>query len=272
MNKPGSFKWFFELSDSDYAALIEHLKTTNYNLFKNKQLLAYTIHDDQVRSHVSQFLKAASKANRAKKSAARRLYKLMFKKLDVLFSELAKYGHVQASFGQSEAIIDYSEKLKKNMHTLFTKYDAVETFEMLKGLELSSGLVLLPARTQFPHVNNKLEELNQLALQVGKTPLAVEEQYYVDEAIKNYIPGILKASDAVQQLPSAELNELEKNFMSQVNSVKEQLQQILATANARTMQEVRSQTAFLEAKNAQSQLALPAADSTTLLKKENSHV
>lgn len=246
--KFGSFRWFVKLQDDDYAQLISHMGQKTSEFFVTNRFTTIES-NNKVRHWIFSGVTVLEKADRSSLRKKFRIWKLLFRTFPSIIEQLGKYGKDTVLTVTTDELhhgifgTQFSH-FNRCAFALPTKSSVMTSF--FDGFELlSAPNPKTIATTSYAEVNNRIPALLDKVKELSVAQLTAEEQYFVDQVEKTYIPEVVNSALSMKFVSGPQRTAAEKNFATQLSLIDQKLKQLLDNSSQMMLESVQNQTAFL---------------------------
>lgn len=253
---PGSAEWLASLSQEDYLKMLDHMGVKVQEIFSVPRMAAHQENLLEVIEEIlliardlypdSQDIKKFSPLFAGEKPPMLTsfTYQVLFESLNHLLQRINGYG--------GKWLMDASEAskflttVKENRKTLVQARVRQTPFDMLEGLEIMGTTPSLLSRsTGYQMVDDGVREVSRQLAAIDIRMLIVEDQYFVEQVTKSYLPEIIQTADKMRTLTGPAREEASNNFTYQFVLLKAKLESVVKISTERLLDEVRTQSSFM---------------------------
>jgi len=246
MTEFGTVQWVQEASHEEWKEMLGHLqKRINRVLMTEDSFWDGNI-DESIREDLNDAIKLLEKLDPARNSA--KLHNLVFVHIVNMMKLVSKYDTFRA--GKIASIVAW----RKARRCYYKVANHVKKVDNKKELHVFADF--LPAQkaitstqmTPFETVNTRIKEMKVVLDQLSSVSLTTEDEYLLSEIKNSYIPHIVKAASELKMSSAINTTEVEKHFLTQLELVQKQLQELVDRKVTDTFNDVLTQTQFLSEK------------------------
>lgn len=257
MSELGTVEWVKSSFQSEFDAFIKTLKADVQKSFNQKEVLFWNFQNYSSASELKDALDRACIVDRSNDIVARKVHKLLFKKIVPLLDFVRSYR--DASLKEMRST--YHRQRISRMHryaTNISKYNnalhGIQTGILttyaasLSGIPAAAEADTANGRTQYTAVNSLIYDIKTLRTVCIESKSTPEEEYFLEQIITSYIPAVVKGAAAVANASPEVNQQAEKNFIRQLKLVRTKLQELVEKNSLAALKEVEAQTEFLTTK------------------------
>lgn len=246
MTEFGTVQWVQEASHEEWTEMLGHLRKRVNRLLMTEDTFWGSYIDESIREDLNDAIELLEKLDPARNPA--KLHKLVFVHIVNMVKLVNKYDTFKA--GRIASIIAW----RRARRCYYRAASHVKKMDNKKELHVFADF--LPAQkaiastqmTPFETVNTRIKEMKVVLDQLSSVSLTTEDVYLLSEIKDSYIPHIVKAASELKISSAINTAEVEKHFLTQLELVQKQLQELVDRKVADTFNDVLIQTQFLSEK------------------------
>lgn len=277
MSELGTVEWVKNSFQSEFDAFIKTLKNDVQKSFKQKEVLYWNFQNYSAADELKNALDRTCAVDRTNDIVARKVHKLLFKKIVPLLDFVRDYRETSLKDLRSgyhrqriSRMHRYATTISKYSNALHGVQPGILTTHaaLLAGTPATSGINAVYEQTQYALVNSLIYDIKTLRTVCLESKSTPEEEYFLEQIVTSYIPAVVKGATAVANASSEVNQQAEKNFIRQLKLVRTKLQELVEKNSLAALKEVEAQTEFLTTKFEEKPVnqALTLGKSTSALK------
>jgi len=246
MTEFGTVQWVQEASREEWTEMLGHLQKRINRLLMTEDSFWDGNIDESIRDDLNDAIKLLEKLDPARSSA--KLHNLVFVHIVNMMKLVSKYDTFRA--GKIASIVAWRKarrcyyKVAKHVKKLDNKKELHVFADFLPAQKVIASTQMTPFET----VNTRIKEMKVVLDQLFSASLTTEDEYLLSEIKNSYIPHIVKAASELKMSSAINTIEVEKHFLTQLELVQKQLQELVDRKVADTFNDVLTQTQFLSEK------------------------
>lgn len=195
-------------------------------------------------------------ADRQNVKSFRKLYALTTQIALPLLEEYIRYGSME-TFAELENLEWAANDLKKKAYAIWAEVKGKTEVPSIINLRVipetpkfqsAAAIVKKTAGSRLGEVRQIAAKANELAAELTTTVTEYEDQYFIEQVSKVYVPTILAAATQLEHASEAVRVEAEENFLSQLHLIYSKMEAMAEKYYQATLMDVRLQTDFLNTK------------------------
>jgi hypothetical protein len=252
--KLASFGEVASMSPERLQDAVDTFRTLSAQVAAKKEF-RYTQTPETIDEAIQLTLGMLSVADRKNAKSFKKLYVLTTQVALPLLEEYIRYGSME-TFAELEGIEWAATDLQKRAYTVWHemkgKADVPSPINLRVTPEISmfqaKAVVTKPVTSRLSEVRQIAARANALAVELATTVTEYEDQYFIEQVSKVYVPTIIAAANQLEHASDAVRAEAEDNFLSQLHLIYSKMEVMAEKYYQATLMDVRLQTDFLNTK------------------------
>jgi hypothetical protein len=220
-----------------------------------KKEFRYTQTPETIDEAIQLTLGMLAVADRKNMKSFKKLYVLTTQVALPLLEEYIRYGSME-TFAELEDIEWAATDLEKRAYAIWYelkgKADVPFPIDLRVAPKIptfqAKAVVTKPVTSRLSEVRQIAARANALAVELATTVTEYEDQYFIEQVSKVYVPTILAAANQLEHASDAVRVEAEDNFLSQLHLIYSKMEVMAEKYYQATLMDVRLQTDFLNTK------------------------